>query len=301
MTTTTPNPSVTPEIAAVLESGGRFSREQIAAYRQDPSLLPALVDSLPGRAAPHRKVAVELLVELGRGQHQPQPGWPLWPTPYVGDLRVVGALASCLGDPDGGVRDTASRVLAREVPDVAIRSFNPDIIRGLGLHPETTDAALLLGKTGASSAIELLRSTPTLRDANPENTRLALARLGDRNIETEIISEYAKAGRPSELRQRACQLGYLATPLAIITLARDLRNPSTYVWSGIASRSVRADIIECLHEALPTEPIFFPPAMPPDSDTYYATIEQWVSKNLGVTWPDPRPPFLYQEESPILP
>jgi len=64
---------------------------------------------------------------------------------------------------------------------------------------------------------------------------------------------------------------------------------------------MRVHIIEGLHRAFPTEPVFWPPQFKPSDDSYYEAIEKWITDNLGVTCDQPRPAFLYQEDAPVLP
>jgi hypothetical protein len=64
---------------------------------------------------------------------------------------------------------------------------------------------------------------------------------------------------------------------------------------------MRVHIIEGLNRAFPTEPVFWRPFYRPEGDSYYETIENWITENLGVTWDQPRPEFLYQEDAPVLP
>lgn len=96
----------------------------------------------------------------------------------------------------------------------------------------------------------------------------------------------------------AWRLGYAGTDRLVDLLAQEMRSPETYVWNKRSRRSLRVHIIEGLHLAHPTEPIFWKPFFPPEDDSYYAAIEAWLVDHRGSTWSRPRPPFLYEESAP---
>jgi len=284
-----------------LEAGESFGTSEIMQYQNDSNIISGLAESMQGRSAEYRSATAEMLVDLGRPEIPAQGSLPARQAPYVNNIEVVGQLVSMLEDPDSNVRNLASEALLEEVPDPIIRNYTAEIIENVRKHPDTDLGALLLGKTGAEAAGRLIRSDPLIRDASLEDTHLALARLGDREAEDSFIQAFKEAARPSELAEAARQLGYLATVRATLTLAQDIRNPGVYVWRMQSERSVRLHIIEGLHLIFLTEEIFFKPFFKPEDDSYYEGIERWITENLGVTWDQPRPPFLYEEDAPILP
>jgi hypothetical protein len=113
-----------------------------------------------------------------------------------------------------------------------------------------------------------------------------------------LIEEYRKEKRDGPKREQAAMLGFVATPKAILALARDLRNPMTYEWNQMSRRSFRVHVIEGLGKAYPMEPLLWKPDGTPRDDRYYDGIEAWAEAKLGVTWDTPRPPFLYEMEAP---
>ena len=66
-------------------------------------------------------------------------------------------------------------------------------------------------------------------------------------------------------------------------------------------RSLRIYLIEGLHRAFLTEPLFWKPYYKPENDSYYERIEAWLVSHVGAKWTQPRPPFLYEEDAPLPP
>lgn len=140
-----------------------------------------------------------------------------------------------------------------------------------------------------------------MREADPHESMLALAKLGDKKAEKKVLEKYEDAHGPKKKAEAALDLGYVATDKTVMALARDIRTTEVYIWLAQSRRSMRVHIIMGLHRAFPTEPVFFPPIIKPKDDSYYEKVEQWLTNRLGVTWDRPRPPFLYEEEAPRLP
>jgi hypothetical protein len=289
------------EITKRLEAGDDFEIPEIIEYQKNAGIIPEIVKSLPTRSAAYRLAAAQLLLDLGRPPYQPEEVPRLVLAPYVSNSQVMEQLVRMLDDPDGAVRNFVCRALAQEALDALIRNHTADILTHLRRHPETDEAVLLLGKTGAEVAAREILSNPVIRDADSVEACLALARLGNRQQEDYFLQAYKKASRPRELEEAAHQLGYIGTLRAALTLAQDMRNPGVYVWLMKARRSVRVHVIEGLHLIFPTEPILFKPVFKPENDGYYEAIENWITQNLGITWNQPRPPFLYEEDAPIPP
>ncbi len=269
--------------------------DHIMRLRRVPGLIEALIRSLGRKSAQARWRGMIVLVDLG---HHPIPsdGTQSEKTaPYIDNRKVVAYLVSALSDADMAVRCAASTALVKDVPSPLLKEHTAAILAALEKHPTTDDAALLLGKTDAPAALALLQRAPLTRAQNPDQTRQALARLGDKQAEEALIRAYT-ASTPAGKETTAPALGYIATRRAVLTLAQDIRNPGLYIWAEPRARkSVRVDIIEGLQRAFPTEPVFFFPHFPVYTDTYYDGIEAWLTKHLGVTWTVKRPPFLWVE------
>ncbi|MBK9118823.1 MAG: hypothetical protein IPM18_04365 [Phycisphaerales bacterium] len=281
-----------------LASDSTYATAEVLRMQREPGFVAALLAAVPDAPAAARRPLVELAVELGRPRIPPAGDLPEYLAPYVADPRIVGFLVGELSAEDPEVRSRAGELLAVEVPDPLIRDYLPDVLAHLQRYPEIDGAAWLLGRTGAQRARELLESNAALRDANPAATQAALAKLGDVQAEDALLAAYRNAKEPRDKAEAALRLGYAGTVRCVLALARDIRTPETYVWMRLSRRSLRVHIIEGLHAAFPTEPLFWRPLLRPRGDEFYERIEQWITARLGVTWEQPRPPFLYEEDAP---
>lgn len=291
--------TVVTQLFKQLEEGEFPGTLEVLQARQDPKLVGAYVKAFAGQTPVVRRAGILLAVELGRPILLPEGIFSERPAPYIGDPAIVKFLVDALADEDADVRDAACQSLVWDVPDPLLRDHNARLIELLKSRPATNGAALVLGKTGAESARLLIEGEPDLREANPLQTQFALARLGDREGEDAALKSYANEKDLTLKAELARGLGYLATPRAILTLAGDIRTDQKYIWLMQSSRSMRVHIIEGLHAAFPAEPIFWRPPFKPEDDSYYQAIEDWLTRNLGVKWENPRPEFLYEEDAPV--
>lgn len=297
--------SVPPALTRVfeqLEAGTGPSTREIVAAKAVPDAAGLLIERIAGWTATGSRVtALGVLADLGAPLVQRAEGFPSTPGPLIDDPLVIRELVARLGDAVRDVRGAAASLLVERASDGMVRDHSTEIIATIRKQPATGGAALLLGKTGATAAEKLLRGTPAVSDAEPLETRAALGRLGDMQAEASLIEACRKERDPEARAQLSSLLGYMATPRAILYLAREIRTPDSYVWVMNARRSMRIHVIEALHRAFPSERLFWPPPFKPDGDAYYDAVESWITKNLGVTWSKPRPPFLYEEDAPAPP
>jgi hypothetical protein len=296
--------SLPPALARIveqLEAGTGPSTREIVAAGAVPNSAAILIERMAGWTPPARVTALGVLADLGAPLVQLGANFPPTPGPMVDDPLVIRELVARLRDPVRDVRSAAASLLVDRVSDGLVRDHSAEIIAAIAKQPSTDGATLLLGKTGAAAAEKLLRGEPRLRDAAALETQAALGRLGDRQAETSLIDACEKERDPGKRAQLLSWIGYMATVHAVLFLAREVRTPETYVWVMSARRSMRIHVIEALHRAFPAERTFWPPPFKPDGDAYYGAVEAWITKNLGVTWPQPRPPFLYEEDAPAAP
>ncbi len=285
---------------ARLEADESLATEELCSLSEQPGFVSGLLAALPSQQPEARRAAVFALEQLGRKLLPPSGARPAWPAPYVDHPEIVTYLVDLLADPDADTRNRAGSVLAHDVLDSLVRDHTSRIIEAINAYPSVDDGALLLGKTGAEAARQLIAQNKTLREIEPEATQQALARMGDRQAEGQLVQAYLTAERPSIKTDAAHALGYVATTLCVLTLARDIRCPQVYTWQMDAQRSMRVHIIEGLQRAFPTEEIFLSPIVPPTNDSYYQRIEQWITEHLGVRWDHERPAFLWEEQAPSL-
>jgi HEAT repeat protein len=285
-------------VVAQIDQGTSPSTQDIVAAKSSPSAIATVVGGMDQRSPRAREVALGVLADLGAPLVVLEKGWSPEPSPVVEDPVVVRELVARLRDAERDVRTRACSILVERVTDGLVADHSAQILAALEKQPATDEAAKLLGKTGTASAMRLLRTVPALRDAAPEETRSALARLGDREAESALVEAFLHQEDPRARSRLAHALGYVKTVRAVLTLARELRTPQVYAWNQTARCSMRVHVIEGLHRAFPSERIFWPPALGPSGDAYYEAVETWVTKYLGVTWSTPRPPYLYMEDAP---
>ena len=224
---------------------------------------------------------------------------PVGPCDYrLSDTEVGATLVEALDDSDLEVRSFAASRLARDFEDTVVRFEAERIIRHVGEH-SNTDAILLLGRTGSERASNLLLKDPQYARASRRETELALAKLGDEQLEDKFVSAFKEARGSAQKVQAARDLGYIGTRRACIALAEQLRSPEMAGPRG--EYSLRVAVIEALSQALPGEKVLWRPTTPPTDDRYYERIETWATNVLGVSWNTPRPPFFYRMAMPGKP
>ncbi|MDB5047248.1 MAG: hypothetical protein JWO30_319 [Fibrobacteres bacterium] len=285
-------------IIAKIREGNGFELEEIKGFQESPKVYEALAAKM-GHVDPKTKIdCLEEFLELGSILEVSKDDGRLDGPPYIADLILIHTMVAFLGDKDLDVQNAASRELLKWVPDLYLRNFSNELIGRIAANPGITDAAELLAKTGSEKARGMIRTNSVIRSQSDFSTRKSLAKLGDSLLEKEFIESYKREKDPREKSDLALALGFIASPKSILTLARDLRNPMTYPWNRQAPRSFRVHVIEGLHIAYPMEKLFWRPMFSPTEDTYYEAIEKWATEHLGVTWKEPRPPFLYEISVP---
>jgi hypothetical protein len=250
-----------------------------------------------------RKLTLSAFVDLGR---------PLLPAveqemiperlgPIVSNPEIVAYFVSLLRDTDRDIRNRVSTVLEELVPAVMLKPYHDRISSAIRQYPDMDGALLLTGKLLRDEGLSILNSPFMQKYSTSDNYIMASARLGETKAEAALLKAYHDTQDPEEKGALALRLGYASTNATIKLLAAEIRSPEFYYWNQRSRRSLRVDIIEGLHVAFPTEQIFWEPFNRPVNDSYYEAIEQWLTKKLGASWSDDRPPFLYQEDAPIPP
>ena len=282
-----------------LESGEALNTAETMALGQSPDAVTALAQALRKASEPVRERGIGLMVDLGRVKVAPKGRVQERPGPIIDSPAVVDFLVSALNDSSAEVRRKAAIALAGLVPADLLRTHTNAVITSLERHPQTDGALILLGKTESREALAFIDSHPEVRQSSAEDVEMVRARLGNHQAEDAVIIAYISAGTAKVKAQQARRLGYIATDRAVRLLARDIRTPETYAWIDAAKRSMRVHVIEGLHLAYLREPVFWKPFLPPQDDSYYQEIEDWLTAKLDVSWDNPRPPFLYQQSAPM--
>lgn len=219
---------------------------------------------------------------------------------YYNSKPIVGLFVELLYVQEYDLGKNACKTLATPgfYPDSLIRDYNDKILKVAQMYPKTPHIVRLIGVTGTDAAKKLIQ-TKVVGDA-PDIVSAAMAKLGDRKAQNQLIERYKKAEPGIQKEELAMLLGYVNKVKTVLALASDFRTDQTYIWhEPFASRSVRVDIIKGLHIAFPEEPVFWKPNDRPSEDDYYEEIERWLVENLGVKWNKPRPPFLYEMDAPF--
>ena len=280
-------------------SSNYLEEGDILACQSDIGCVEALAEKWRYAANAEKLEALPYLAEVG-GQHQPAEGEaPGRFGPFLVEDRLVAVMTEALASPSSEIRDAAGKILALDTPDTLVRNHAAPLEKALAAFPGISHRELLLGKLGSRRALEMLRASHSAANSDSLDLRAALGRLRDHARENSLILAYGKEIEPSEKRQYAWYLGYMAQPASVLALARDLRTPFAYEWNQTAKRSFRIHVIAALSLAYPREPVLWPPVFRPEGDEYYARIEAWAEKVLGVEWTRPRPPFLYEQEVPM--
>ncbi len=287
-------------IMTQLGSGEGVSTQELIAYKKAPNSISDFINALKKGTNTQRELGVSALVDMGRVMIPPSGDIPEWPGPIVIDNEVVGYLVELLNDQNAAVRGAACIALTALVPGRLIEPHADEIIQSITQFPNTDGAIVLLGKTHSDKAIELLKQE-NISAVNADDTEMALARLSVKEAHEAVINAYLSETDPQKKAIQARRLGYIASEKAKQILATEIRTPLTYMWHPPARRSLRIHIIEALFLAFPEEAIFWPPVIKPSDDSYYEEIEKWLQQRLGVKWNQPRPEFLYEEDSPIMP
>lgn len=283
---------------ARLQAGQNLNTAETMALARDDGAVTALVSAL--RAAPDasRERGVPLMIDLGRVRVPPDGPVPERPGPIIDSPEVVAFLVEALVDGNADVRRRAGIALAGLVPADLLRTQANALFSAFERFPGTDGALIVIGKITGQEALAFIESHPEVRQAPVEDVEMVRARLGNHAAEDAVIVAYISADTAQAKALQARRLGYVGTDRAVRLLARDIRTPLTYAWMDAGQRSLRVHIIEGLHLAYLREPVFWPPFMPPNDDSYYQKIEDWLTAKLGTRWENPRPPFLYQQSVP---
>lgn len=260
--------------------------------RPDPAALDLLEAALrSAEGEPREEVARALLAAVERSD-------PLWREGgiLVRDPRVVATLVTAGGLQLDGAKELCYDALLYAVPRPLLRPHHAALIEDLRLNPDATTfliAARLHDDRAAPVIAALQEADPTwLLTAE---SQCAAAAYGDRLTELSAVERFVATDDPVAKSTLAIQLGWMGTPLALRTLAQALRTPLVQESFPIR-RSCRVDVVAGLRttytDAMPLFENRF------TSDAAYDEAERFVSEVLGVTWTEPRPPFLWKEVLP---
>lgn len=199
-------------------------------------------------------------------------------------------------DAEQRVRDEAAQCLAKRTPDVYFRYWSRETLALAAKHGTSYDA-ILLGKTGAMEAKQLLMEDAELRKADPVGVDMALAKLGDLGRSEQFVRRFEGALDQREKTELAWQLGYIGDAACAVALAQSVRNPMQ-VSRGAATKPFGLVAFEALGAIYPDNQVFFVPADGRTPPEWWDRAEAWLQAHLKIEWKEPRPSVTYTTITP---
>lgn len=259
----------------------------------EPALEP-FGPALRRESGPVREEIVRLLADLGkRADPLYLSGGQLIRSSHILSLLVNEGLSK-----DDQASEASLTALQELAPASLLQPYGKALTKELEVHPGTT-LFLVIAKAKPAEAAPLVRKLMgTPRWSKALNARIAAAALGDSALEEEFAAVFTSATDGEEKARAARNLGLIGTETALRTLASGLRSdlvidePQRYF-----KRSVRVDILAALSYNFPEEMALFETQIHDDSG--YERAERFCETRLGVTWNQPRPPYLKIRGYPI--
>ena len=263
-----------------LRSGEPFQGDISAFTAPDAQAIELLADELRNNPAPKiREQVAKALAKLGREGD---------PDKLLAHRRILSSLLD-----DGGIKADcaymwAMNEIAASTPAQDLQEFEPTLVR-LASKAPVSGLFLVIAKAKAREALPVLRK----RSGEPEwkedlSLRIALAALGDQDLENRFIEEFETTTDADAKMRSAETLGRIGTRKALEALARGMRSPLVATIPATFMKSVRPDIAKAIHMNYPRHRFL----LIIRSDADYERIEQFCEKEFGTTWKAPRPPFL---------
>ncbi len=192
----------------------------------------------------------------------------------------------------------AAFVLAWRVHDDLARNHAADLMPLIEKHHDLESIGWLAARLGSERARCLIAEGKIAPRMQSVHRDLVLGKLGDREAEQRSLERYHKAmmrdGELEDVQTWTAHMGSMATAAAVLALARDLRHPGTYAYLHDVERMVRADVLNGLSRAFPYDVELHQEFT---SNEDYGCAERWAEMRLGVTWSEPRPPYVHEVPS----
>jgi hypothetical protein len=282
-----------------LHSG--LERDEIRSCQLETGCIEQVISQWTRATQSVQTNAVDNLADLGRQWVEPKGDIPGRLGPFLVDDVIVGAIIAAVAkSTDKDFLNTATKLLATKTPDSLVRNHASELETALSKHKDLRWKGMLLGKLGNRRDLKVIQDSKSYLEGNPNEALAVLGKLGIAEAERKLIETYHAEKDGTQKEAFAQLLGYMGTPKAMNTLATDLRTPFMYAWNQRAQRSFRLHVIEALSLAYPFEPLLWRPKYRPTGDSYYEEIENWAIQAIGVSFSRPRPPFLYQEDAPMM-
>jgi hypothetical protein len=197
-----------------------------------------------------------------------------------------------INDEDRDVRNHAARILIEKFPDKYLRKHAAALTSAL--HQDRTDWDIrLLAKTGSAEAATLLESDPRFRKSNNDLTDDALAKLGNTDLSIKAIAAFQAEKDPAAKGRLCDRLAFIGDAACVLALAKSIRDGREFDVGNIRTQ-VRVRVAQALGQIYPENEVFWTPSTGrAPQQNWYESIEAWLTKYLGVSWEQQRPPFFF--------
>lgn len=214
------------------------------------------------------------------------------------ELIIKTLLEKGLSEP-GTLADYILGTIQKHTPPEHIARFGPLFIDRLESAPDQT-LLLVIAKGKIARARKILeREENQSRMSGWEEYIIALAALGDQELEAPYIEKFMNTDDPETKARLAARLGQIGTSGALTALAKEVRTGLVIEMTNVMRKSVRLDIIAALSYNYPDKEFLYDNAINSDQD--YARVEEFCREKFGVSWERERPDFLTVQGFPSEP
>ncbi|MBD3179358.1 MAG: hypothetical protein GF417_06990 [Candidatus Latescibacteria bacterium] len=215
------------------------------------------------------------------------------------DELILGTLLESGLKRDGELTDYILETVQSSVPPQHISKFGRIFTDRLESAPDQT-LLLIIAKGKITGALKILKSEEVAaRISGWEEYRIALAALGDDELEETFIEDFRKANDPEAKAEHASVLGKIGTQKALKALAGEVRTGLIIEMPNVMMKSVRLDIISAMGYNFPEKEFLHDNAITDDQG--YARVEQFCEDRFGISWETERPDFLTVQGFPSEP
>lgn len=260
--------------------------ELIVDGRPDPAALDALGGELAIAGSEEREMLVDLLVKLGlRTDSLTREGAEVLRSPEI--IRLLAGPGLAKGDLG---REAAMDALRKLVIIRDLSRYEDVFVKTLAESP-SEGAFLLVAKVKplkAKMEVDRLARLPEWKEN--EAAKIARGALGAKDVEDGFIAKVTAASTGRELVRAMGPLSLMGTRRSLKIIAGLLRTPLIIDIPGTYQKSVRLNVLDALLYNFPDRPELYPNNIITEED--YFKAERFCTRELGVTYTTPPPPFM---------
>ena len=235
---------------------------------------------------------------------------------YIKEALTIDCIALLLHAEEEGLRTSSKTYFKKRVNSHYLNSSHLELlISAWNRWPDirSIDLLSLIAGTEDPNSTAFVQNLMRQGEKIPDKIR---AKMGDKEIEKRMISNFLKEEDPEKKGEIALELGYIGSPDCIYALASEMRTP-LIVETPRYAYSVRYKILQGLQWAFPEEELFNEVLLwvkarsianyniarvEKHYGVYYDLVEKWCAQQYQIKWKRERPPFLlYQERFVIRP